>query len=304
MSLVASDKGGNYEQPSEGMYIARCIRVIDLGTQTTEYMGNKKSKQKVLITWELLGDEGKMGDGRPFAISKRYTRSLHEKSGLCKDLQGWRGRSFTEEEKGGFDLSTIAGKYCNLQVLYARRDQKTYANVASVTFTREQPAGVNPVIVFDIDNPDMEAFNQFGKYVQETIQLAPEWKRHDAQPESQDHPPVEPDPTPPEDFPGISGDQLDAVIAQAATDVPAASQAPEAKPEALSTKRKEEISDDVSALGLNNLGNQWFMKEVSGKPFGTLASLQDSQWLEAEKLAKEKLETGEIDERYLMRTAA
>lgn len=96
--------------------------------------------------------------------------------------------------------------------------------------------------------------------------------------------------------------QLDAAIAQAATDVPAASETP--KPEALSTARKLEISDDISAIGLNNLGNQWFMKKVCGKPFSAITSLQDSQWLKAEKLAKEILETDEIDERYLMRAAA
>ena len=39
MSFYVEDKGGNFERCPSGMHLARCYRIIDLGTQKSEYMG-------------------------------------------------------------------------------------------------------------------------------------------------------------------------------------------------------------------------------------------------------------------------
>ena len=38
--------GGNYEQPPIGTHVARCIKVIDLGTQRGEYQGKATIKRQ------------------------------------------------------------------------------------------------------------------------------------------------------------------------------------------------------------------------------------------------------------------
>jgi len=83
MSFIVEDKGGEFERCPPGMHLARCYRIIDLGTQKSEYMGQVKYLHKVMLGWEIHGmhDDGapiKMKDGRPFAIFKNYTLSWSE----------------------------------------------------------------------------------------------------------------------------------------------------------------------------------------------------------------------------------
>jgi len=176
MSLtVKATGGGDFEQTPEGAYIARCIKVIDLGTQTTTGQYGTKAQKKVMVTWELLDNDVKMKDGKPFAASQFYTASLHEKSQLRKDLEAWRGKKFTDEELAGFDLNNVLGTYCYLQIVHSPDGQ--YANINSImSYKGEKPAGVNPPIAFDISNPDMDVFNSFSDKMREKIQNTPEWQ--------------------------------------------------------------------------------------------------------------------------------
>lgn len=177
MSLTVSQGSqGEFEITPEGTYIARCFKVIDLGTQTVEWMGEKKFQQKVLVSWELLDPAAKMKDGRPFAVTKKYTASLHEKAQLRKDLQNWRGKRFTDEELTGFDLKNILGSYCQIQVVHAEVNGSTYANVDAIMSTREKPEGVNPLVHFDINDPDMAIFEGLSERLRSIIEASPEWQ--------------------------------------------------------------------------------------------------------------------------------
>ncbi len=176
MSLTVKASGsGDFEMTPQGTYIGRCIKVIDLGTQTSTGQYGTKSQKKVMVQWELLSDDVKMKDGKPFAASQFYTASLHEKSQLRKDLEAWRGKKFTEEELEGFDLVKVLGTYCMLQIVHSV--DGAYANVNSIMSlpTKEKPEGVNELVSFDISEPDMEVFNSFSDKMKAKIQSAPEW---------------------------------------------------------------------------------------------------------------------------------
>ena len=117
--MIISDNGGtSFEQPPTGSHAARCISIIDLGTQRSTYEGEVQIKHQVIVRWELANELLTIGDfaGKPFTVSKFYTASLHEKAGLRKDLASWRGRDFTAEELKGFDMKSILGKPCMLSV--------------------------------------------------------------------------------------------------------------------------------------------------------------------------------------------
>lgn len=183
MSLtVTQGNQQEFEITPEGTYIARCFKVIDLGTQTVEWMGEKKFQQKVLVSWELLDPATKMKDDRPFAVTKKYTASLHEKAQLRKDLQNWRGKRFTDEELAGFDLKSILGAYCQIQVVHAESNGNTYANVDAIMSTREKPTGVNPLVHFDITDPDMKVFEGLSERLRGQIEASPEWRARDDTP--------------------------------------------------------------------------------------------------------------------------
>lgn len=181
MSLHVKEGGkSDFEITPEGTYIARCFKLLDMGTQTVEFAGETKFQQKILVSWELLDPATNMKDGKPFVVSKRYTASLHEKSALRRDLQSWRGKKFTEEELEGFDLKNILGAYCQLQVIHTDNSGSTYANVDTIMSTRERPTGINPLAHFDIDEPDMKVLDSLSEKIQEIIKGSPEWRSREA----------------------------------------------------------------------------------------------------------------------------
>lgn len=112
-----------------GTHAAVCCDVRDLGVLETKWQGETKRQHKILVSWQI--DEAR-DDGKPFLVSKRYTLSLHEKAGLRKDLEAWRGRAFTEAELHQFDVEAVVGKGCLLNVVQKQVGGDTYANVTAV----------------------------------------------------------------------------------------------------------------------------------------------------------------------------
>lgn len=109
--------------------------LYDLGTHYDKKFD--KSSHQCVIIWELPDERMTYTkDGKeinaPRAISRKYTLSLGEKSNLRKDLQSWRGRVFTEQELQGFDLKSILGVNCMLQVIHKESDGAKFANISAV----------------------------------------------------------------------------------------------------------------------------------------------------------------------------
>lgn len=130
MPIYASAGSGTKFTPAPaGTHAAVCCDVRDLGVLSVEWQGQTKKQHKILVSWQI--DEAR-DDGKPYLVSRRYTLSLHEKSGLRKDLESWRGRPFSEGELQQFDVETIMGKPCLLNVIHRTSGGDTYANVAGV----------------------------------------------------------------------------------------------------------------------------------------------------------------------------
>lgn len=135
MAIIAKDNGENYESIPLETQQAVCAFVEDIGTQEGYYMGSSIIKHQVVICWELA-EKMTTGEhaGKPFMISKFYTLSLNEKANLCKDLESWRGKPFTAEERKGFDIEKLIGANCLLNIIEDERtDGKKYPKVASVS---------------------------------------------------------------------------------------------------------------------------------------------------------------------------
>lgn len=191
MAFIASDSGGgNFKRVPAGAYIGRCYSLIDLGTQLTTGQFGEKLQHKIRIGWELFGEDENGqpltvdvdGKEMPMTISKSYTVSLHEKSGLRRDLASWRGKDFTDEEAKGFDVQELVGAYCMVNVTTSETNGKTYSNVAGLTplpgaLKNAKPAAVHEAVIFDLDKPDMKIFNGFHEKLQDAIKRSPEWAR-------------------------------------------------------------------------------------------------------------------------------
>ena len=169
-----SKSGGDkkFENPQPGTYGAVCYRVIDLGTQEVKWEGDTKNQNKVFIGFEL--DE-KMEDGRPFVIGRKFTVSLHEKSGLRAFLKGWRGRDFTDEELMGFNPQKLIGAPCMLSLI----QNGDYVNIASASkLPKGMPAPklANETTFFSLDQFDQKVFDSLSNSFKEQIAKSPEYQ--------------------------------------------------------------------------------------------------------------------------------
>ena len=171
-SIIAN--GGNdtpsYPTVSVGVHKARCVRVIDLGTQQNDYQGQISWKRQVMLIWEVPSETDNKGE--PLTISKFYTLSLNEKANLTNDLVSWRGRPFTETEKKAFDISKVAGKPCSINVILNQNGKPKVSTVMPIGKNDEIAQQFHPNMVFSITDfreKKMEVFNQLPEGIRNII---------------------------------------------------------------------------------------------------------------------------------------
>lgn len=127
--ILQCKESGEFKPHPEGIYAAICNDVIDLGLVETEFQGQKRLVNKIKVSFET---ELKMEDGKPFAISKNFTASLHPKAKLAEFLGKWRGRPVLPGET--IDLSKLIGANCTLVISQQQNlVGKTYASIDAVS---------------------------------------------------------------------------------------------------------------------------------------------------------------------------
>lgn len=181
--IAAAPASGEFSPIDAGTYLARCIQVIDLWTQTTEWMGEVKHSRKVRLAFETPTETKvfKEENGeQPYMLSKEYTLSLGDKANLRADLESWRGKTFTAEELEGFDLFTILGVPCMITVTHktSKDGQKTFATITGISKMMkwmECPEAHNELLKFAIDEWDDETFEKLSQYTREKIYNSLEW---------------------------------------------------------------------------------------------------------------------------------
>jgi len=172
MSLTVKDNSKHFLPAPEGLHIARCYAVIDLGIQLNQHFNDYSPK--VLIGWELPATL--MQNGKPYIQHQRYTASLTESSHLRKLLEAWRGRSFTSEELDGFHLKNILGAPCYLSIAHKlnSKSQTIYSNVVGIcalpdgTVCKEP---FNPPLYFDLDEYTDVAYHSIPESIRQKINL-------------------------------------------------------------------------------------------------------------------------------------
>lgn len=175
MGRMAKDNGGgDFPQAPAGTHMARCFRLIDLGTQHGEYQGKPLARNQVLVSWELPNEL--MDDGKPFAVSKFYTNSLSEKANLRHHLEAWRGKQFTKEELDGFDLMNIIGKACMVTVTMSEKNKATVSAVTGLPKGIPCPPQINPNSAFWLDEWDDKEFAKVPEGIQKIIKQSDEYK--------------------------------------------------------------------------------------------------------------------------------
>jgi len=133
--ILKEEEKKKFDLVPEGLQQGVCVWLFDLGT----HMDTNFNKEKRLIRLGFELSEVRIAgekDGKHYdyakKISKEYNASMNEKSTLRKHLESWRGRKFTDDEKKGFDLQTILGVNCMVQIIHETKGEDTYANINNI----------------------------------------------------------------------------------------------------------------------------------------------------------------------------
>ncbi len=179
MSLIVTGQDANPQTPiEEGSYGARCIWVIDLGTQQSDF----GPKRKVLIGWELPEVMRTFGNDRtePAIVSKFYTACLSDKSNLRRDLELWRGRAFNDQELKAFDLAKLIGAPALLTICHrttgSGERKASVAGLAKPPKGLEVPSQLMPSRLIDLDELDYSAFAELPQWIKELVQKSAQWQ--------------------------------------------------------------------------------------------------------------------------------
>lgn len=181
----ASSTGTSIPLIPEGVHVAVCVAVVDLGTHHDDKYN--KDTRKVLIQWELPGESRTFQrDGVDVTenriVSKTFACSLHEKANLRKYLEAWRGKTFTADELKGFELSALLGKGCQMQIVHAPSKSdpsKIYANIAAIMAMPKglkAPATQNKPYSYDIPATGITLPSNIPQWIAELLCESAEFK--------------------------------------------------------------------------------------------------------------------------------
>ena len=181
MSLTVSEgTSGAYTAAEAGTFSARCVALIDKGTQKSVYEGEEKSARKILFSFEITDPDNRRDDGSPHIIHKTLTASNHPKAAMRKLLETWRGKPFSAEELRAFDLKVLLGLNCLVGIVHTEKGDRTYANLSSVMKLPKgmvPGVGTEPLVSFDLDSPDWQVFAKLGSRLQAQIAESPEYAK-------------------------------------------------------------------------------------------------------------------------------
>lgn len=113
--------------------------------------------------------DAKLSDGSLKDVWLRRTQSIHPKSKLCKELEMWRGRGFTEEERRAFNLASILGVSARIVVQQnTGRNGKTYADIVAILPPANKVEAPD-TWTFDIADPARENYDKLPKFIKNIV---------------------------------------------------------------------------------------------------------------------------------------
>jgi hypothetical protein len=182
MPKLPSPNVSKFEPVPEGSHAAACCRIIDLGTQQTNFNGQVTHKRQIILFFEVFSEERRT-DGRPFTIAKTYTWSMSEKATLRHDLESWRGKKFAREDFGpnGFSLEALLGKPCLLTVMHENKNGEIYSKISAITRLPKSmvvggPEGETLFVWLEVDEFDPAAFEILSDKLKDKIRRSPEYQ--------------------------------------------------------------------------------------------------------------------------------
>lgn len=150
---INKDTNKKIELASEDNHVAVCVGIWDMGNTATTFRETKETKilHKILIRWEIdenIQEEGEY-QGKKKCVDKPYNFTFHEKSNLRRDVESWIGKLKDDVIMVGFDLETLIGQPCMLNIAHNIDEQgNKWANVMNIS---KLPKGLQPFITDNLE---------------------------------------------------------------------------------------------------------------------------------------------------------
>ena len=181
MAIIVKSTGADYTPCPAGTHLARCIQILELGTQAGNYQGKETHLLKVSLGFEVPAELD--ANGEPYIIYKDYTASLSEKANLRKDLEKWRNKDFSEAELAGFDVSKLLNIPCQIAVSHkVSTAGRTYAKLDGIMGIPKGmaiPAQHNKGFIYEIKDGAHGNWEKIPEWVRDAKKIAdsPEWQQ-------------------------------------------------------------------------------------------------------------------------------
>jgi hypothetical protein len=167
-----------------GNYVAICYSMIQIGTVDNTYKGVTKKVPKVRLGWELSEELKVFKEGdiaKPLVIEKDYTLYMTDRSNLRKDLESWRGGTWTDKEAEDFDITKLVGAACLLNIIHHEADSgKTYEKISGITKLPKSmpvPKIFNPKRILQFDDWNQELFDSLPEFITDQIKTSLEYQQ-------------------------------------------------------------------------------------------------------------------------------
>jgi hypothetical protein len=187
--VSASDKGPKV-LPREGITLAVCYAIIDLGTQTKQFPGKPATTQQLLqfgfeIPSQLHTFDEKKGP-QPLAVFQEYSYTCTDRSKLPKVLKSWGALKTELQEITPELLQKYLGAPCMITIEYSKPNAagKQYANIQGngLGITRRMQEFVvptnypkNELLFLNLDDFNWNTFSKLAPFLQEKIKGCAEW---------------------------------------------------------------------------------------------------------------------------------
>jgi len=133
--------GKDFDPAPEGIHLAWSIDTIDRGMVEKTYKGVVTLVREVQLVWEIPVPLPRRPEEN-FRPRRNFPSTLKFNSNLRKFLVPWRGRDFTPAEERRFDIESVIGVPCQLQIVHrAGREGQIWANVVSALPVPKLPDG-------------------------------------------------------------------------------------------------------------------------------------------------------------------
>lgn len=185
IEILAEKSAANYIHVKPGTYVARCVSLIELGTQTDDFQGKgKTTRKKIILGWELPTELHEFSEEKglqPYTVNRTYSLSMHEKSELRKNIDSWLGGLRKEEIP--FNVAKLLDKPCLINMVKVEGEtdpdnpKTKVGTVTSLSRGQECPPRVNPISVLTFQRWDEELFNRQPAWIRERIEKSPEFKK-------------------------------------------------------------------------------------------------------------------------------